>query len=167
MQKRGIEAQQAVYQRRAEILVEAHLTHDDRKTAERHGVSDRTLRNWRGQLSTDGEFAKIFQVKKFAAESQWADRVPSALRQCIEFVEKAARDGDHKDPKMVHSIAGAFKLLSEGDVTSKMLDRMLEQRFGITTGVQAPGQDRAAATPVQPMVPAGGAASSTATAVTH
>lgn len=109
-------------ERMAEILVDSFLSGDDRKTAERYGITDRTLRNWRKRLDTDPKLSEIFRAKKARASEGWADEVPGAIRASVTFLRRAAEEGDPTDPDMVHSVAGAMKLLSETAATWKLLD---------------------------------------------
>lgn len=117
-------------ERIAEILVEAYITRDDRKTAERYQVTDRTLRNWRSQLDKDPELSALFREKKAKASEGWADEVPGALRAAVTFLRRSAEEGDPTDPDMVHSVAGAMKLLSEVSATWKLLDVRMARSAG-------------------------------------
>lgn len=117
-------------ERIAEILVDAYLSHDDRKTAARYGITDRTIRNWRRLLDTNVELSEFFRLKKAKASEGWADEVPGALRAAVGFLRQAAENGDPKDPQMVHSIAGAMKLLSEVSATWKLLDARMARTAG-------------------------------------
>ena len=123
-------------ERIAEILVEAYLTRDEVATAAKHGVCDRTIRNWKAALGDDAELAELFRVKKQLAVDSWAEEVPLALRSAVSFLVRAGNEGDHKDPHMVHSIAGAMKLLSEVSATWKLLDVRLARQAG-PNGAQA------------------------------
>lgn len=114
-------------ERIAEILCDAFISRDDRKTAERHGITDRTLRNWRARLDSDPELSELFRSKKATASEGWADEVPGAMRASVAFLRSAAEQGDPTDPDMVHSIAGSMKLLSEVAATWKLLDQRLAQ----------------------------------------
>jgi uncharacterized protein YaiE (UPF0345 family) len=49
------------------------------------------------------------------------------MRAAVGFIRRAAETGDCMDPNMVHSIAGALKMLSETAATWKLLDKRLEQ----------------------------------------
>jgi hypothetical protein len=109
-------------ERIAEILVDAYITRDDRETGARYGITDRTLRNWRRELERNPELADLFRAKKAKASEGWADEVPGALRAAVGFLRRAAEEGDPKDAKMVHSVAGALKMLSETAATWKILD---------------------------------------------
>lgn len=116
-------------ERIAEVLVAAFLN-GDRKTAERYGVTDRTLRNWRKLLDTDPKLSELFRAKKAQASEGWADEVPGAIRASVTFLRRAAEEGDPTNPDMVHSVAGAMKLLSETAATWKLLDARLARSNG-------------------------------------
>jgi transposase-like protein len=117
-------------ERIAEILIDAYISRDDRKTAERYGITDRTLRNWRKQLETDAELSALFREKKSRASEGWANEVPGALRAAVGFIRTAAEKGDPTDPAMLHSVAGAMKLLSEVSATWKLLDARMARSAG-------------------------------------
>jgi hypothetical protein len=117
-------------ERMAEILVDAYITRDDRKTAERYAITDRTLRNWRAALDTNPALSALFREKKAKASEGWANEVPGALRAAVGFLRNAAEQGDPTDPDMVHSIAGAMKLLSEVSATWKLLDARMARSVG-------------------------------------
>lgn len=111
-------------ERIAEILVAAFLD-GDRKASERYGITDRTLRNWRKLLDTEPKLSELFRAKKAQASEGWANEVPGAIRSAVTFLRRAAEEGDPTCPDMVHSIAGAMKLLSETAATWKLLDARL------------------------------------------
>lgn len=137
-------------ERMAEILVDAFISRDDRNTAKRHGITDRTLRNWRAQLGQDPDLSALFQAKKTAVSQGWADEVPGALRSAVGFLRRAADEGDHKDPDMVHSVAGAMKLLSEVSATWKLLDARMARTTG-SDGAAARPLAAGAAGPAKPV----------------
>ncbi len=116
-------------ERIAEILLDAYLN-GDRKTAEKHGVTDRTLRNWRKLLDSDPKLSELFRAKKARVSEGWADEVPGALRASVAFLRRAAEEGDPTNPDMVHSVAGSMKLLSETAATWKLLDARLARSTG-------------------------------------
>jgi hypothetical protein len=143
------EKRTARLERVAEVLLEAFVSRDDRKTAQKHGITDRTLRNWRALLFTDPELSELFRSKKARVSEGWADEIPGAMRSTIGFLRKAAEEGDHKNPDMVHSVAGALKLLSEVSATWKLLDARLARTAG-PDGAAARPSAAAGTGPAQP-----------------
>lgn len=108
----------------AAVLLDAAYT-DDKSAAARHGVTERSIANWRNRLGEDAEFSAIFQRKRELAESRWADDAYIAMQQCIAFIHRAANEGDTKDPAMVHSIAGALKIVFDATSGKKLIDARL------------------------------------------
>jgi hypothetical protein len=126
-------------ERAAELIVEA-ATLGDKVTCEKSGVSLRTLQRWRGAVARDADLARLVADKKAKVEAGWADKIPGALREAIDFLARAAKDADPKDPAAIHAIAGAMKLLSETSATWKLLDARLarQNRPVPTSDGQAP-----------------------------
>lgn len=112
-------------ERVAEILVDAYLTRKDAVTAKKHGISVKSLYNYRKRLDEDAELAELFREKKAVASDGWADEVPGAMRASVTFLREAAERGERADPEMVHAIAGSMKLLSEVASTWKFLELKL------------------------------------------
>lgn len=112
-------------ERIAEILVDAYLTRKDSETAKKHGISVKSLYNYRKRLDEDAELAELFREKKAIASEGWADEVPGAMRASVTFLREAAERGERSDPEMVHAIAGSMKLLSEVASTWKFLELKL------------------------------------------
>lgn len=108
-------------ERAAMVLVEA-VFFGDQSAADRYSLTKRTVRGYRERLSTDKELSSLFQIKKDAFESGWAEEIPAAMRQGTRFIIRAAQEGDASDPDMVHSIAGAMKILAEIGLTKEILD---------------------------------------------
>lgn len=113
--------------RAAMILVEAAY-YGDKKTAEKHGISERTISNYRSRLAEDGELSVFFHIKKQEFEDKWADELPAAIRAGIQYLAKAANEADPKDPKAIYSIAGALKILADVALTKKVLDARITGR---------------------------------------
>lgn len=133
----------AALERMAEILVEAYISRDDRKTAERHGITDRTLRNWRMRLDTEPELSRIFLSKKARVSEGWADEVPGALRSAISFVRRAAEQGDAEDASMVQAVTNGIRTLSEVAATWKLLDQRLADHSRAAEEKATPAQQAA------------------------
>jgi hypothetical protein len=111
----------------ATIIVEASVNGDE-AAAKKYGLNERSLRRYRALGEKDAGLADLVREKRAKVEAGWADEIPGALREAIGFLRKAATEGDVKDPAMVHSIAGAFKLLSEQAATWKVLDARLARQ---------------------------------------
>jgi len=106
------------------ILVDAVYL-GDKPAAEKHCVSERSIRNWRKMLDEMPEFSAIFQLKKAKMESDWASELPAAIKSGIQYLQEAAkqaRDNNYTDPDTIHAVAGAVKILSEIGAMQKVLD---------------------------------------------
>jgi len=108
----------------AMALVDALLT-TDIAAAEKWEVSRRTILNWRKRLDTDPEFARLFQEKRAAVEKEWADELPAAIRASVDFIKRSAQSTNVSDPDMLHSVAGALKILTETAAMRQLLDARL------------------------------------------
>jgi transposase-like protein len=124
-------------ERVAQILVEA-ATLGDKATAEKHGITQRSLQRWRKQLPDDTELSSTVADKKAKVEAGWADEIPGALRAAVTFLRKAAEQADAKSPEAIHAIAGAMKLLSETSATWKVLDARLARQNRQVDGQAGP-----------------------------
>ena len=105
----------------AAVLVDAAYRGDE-EAARLWGIHQRTVENHRKRLATDSELVAIFERKRALAEQGWIDRFPATLGAGADFIERAAKQGDPKDPAMVHAVAGAMKLLAEIMFVKRMLD---------------------------------------------
>jgi len=108
----------------AMALVDALLT-TDIAAAEKWEVSRRTILNWRKRLDTDPEFSRLFQEKRAAVEKEWADELPAAIRASVDFIKRSAQSTNVSDPDMLHSMAGALKILTETAAMRQLLDARL------------------------------------------
>lgn len=112
------------------VLLEAAY-YGDKAAADRCQVSERSIRNWRQRLEIDPEFAAVFQAKKLRWEQDWASELPAALRAFLGFLVRASKEGNHRDPEMVHAIAGAFKLVADAGFAKAILDVKLAESGAI------------------------------------
>ena len=108
----------------AMILVEA-VFYGDIPTAARWGITERTIRNYRTMLNEDAELSVIFRLKKEKFETEWANEIPAAMRAGLRFLMRAAEDADHKNPDVIHAIAGGMKIMAEIGLTKEIIDARL------------------------------------------
>lgn len=111
----------------AEILVEAAYK-GDKATAEAHGITDRTIRNWKKRLDDDAEFSAVFHLKRRTAEKEWADELPESIRACINFLKDAAKSEMRVTPDGIHAVAGALKVMAEVAIVKDALDVRLAKQ---------------------------------------
>jgi hypothetical protein len=126
-------------ERIAEILVEATRGRDWQGTAAKHGISERTLYRWQARVATEPELAELVSRKAEQSSATWASEADAALFECVRFIRKAATTGDVENPDMVHSIAGAMKLLGELDTAKKFLQLRIDKARADVREPAAPG----------------------------
>ena len=114
--------------RAATIIVEAAY-YGDPDTAERWGISERTIQRYRARLDEDDELSSIVARKKTAFETEWANEIPAALRSALRFLMRAGQEADPKDPEAIHAVAGAFKLMAEIGFTRDVLNARLAEFY--------------------------------------
>lgn len=108
-------------ERVAGILVEAAY-YGDEVTAKEHGITTRTIRNYRSRLAKNDELSAFFRIKKQEFENRWANELPEALEAGIRYLMKAAKQADPSEPKAIHSIANSLKTLADIALTKRVLD---------------------------------------------
>lgn len=122
----------------AQILVDATAL-GDAAAAERHGVSVRTIGNYRALLRRDpeGEAAELFAVKRKAISERWlrstADARDKLLAKVLTLVEKA-------EPEQLRDVVGALKIVHDANVS----ERVIADGLG-GEGAGEPGPDQATA----------------------
>lgn len=117
-------SQKVDYDRVASILIEAAFF-GEKQTAQRWGITDRTILNYRKRLDEDSELSDIFILKKTAFESEWASEIPASIRAGIRFLGEAAKKADPTNPEVIHAVAGAVKILAEVGLTKEIIDARL------------------------------------------
>ena len=117
--------------RAAAVLVDAAFSNDQR-AAKKHGVTDRTIRNWRERMEEDAELSDKFRIAYDKATNAWADRLNGAIVSGIEFLHNAARDADTQNPEMVAALGDAWGKLVEARMTVDLLNaRLLSQTTAV------------------------------------
>lgn len=111
-------------ERAAMILVDAAYL-GDKPAAEKHCISERSIRNWRKKLDEDPEFSASFQLKKQAMEADWASELPTAIKAGIKYLKEAAENASRNDPDVIHAVAGGLKILTEARAMKDILDARL------------------------------------------
>jgi len=115
---------------RASIILVDALYSDDELAAEKHGITARTIRNYRERLDSDQELSALFHSKRREREKSWADDMPAAISSGVEYLRKVSEGlkPEETSPEMVHAIAGAVKVLSEVRMTKDVLDARLARQ---------------------------------------
>jgi len=105
----------------AEILVAASVL-GPKKAAEKYGISKRVLYTYRKKLEEDPVLYQLFSEKRAKLGDDWIGRIKEAIAETVEYIKRAAREADPRDPQSIHSIVGALKILSEVVFTQRILD---------------------------------------------
>src|SRR5512133_899624 len=106
---------------RAAMALASAAVVGDKAAAKAHKCSTRSLRHWRKLAETVPELAAACREKKATVEADWAEKLPGAIQSCIDFLKRAAETA-MVDPDMVHSVAGALKILNETAISRRVLD---------------------------------------------
>lgn len=122
----------------AAVLVDAAYRGDE-EAARLWGIAERSIRRYRARMDEDGELASLVQHKRALVERGWAETLPETIREAADFIRRAARQGNAKDPNMVHAVAGGMKLVAEIHFARQMLDARFAQ---IGADVRDSGQHR-------------------------
>jgi len=117
------------------VLAEAAF-YGDSPTVARHGITLRTLQNWRRRLVDDAELSRYFALKKAVLADAWLDDVNRALAAGADYVARAARELP-LSPENLHAVAGAMKILAEATITKGALSAGHAEPHRATAG--APG----------------------------
>lgn len=113
------------YDRAAIILVQAAF-YGEKQTAKEWGIHPNTITNYRKRLANDQELVEIFNEKKAAFEADWFSEIPGTIKIALNFIKQAAREANHKDPDVIHAVAGAMKIAAEIGLTKEFLDAKLK-----------------------------------------
>lgn len=105
----------------AEILVAASVL-GPKRAAEKYGISKRVLYTYRKKLEEDPVLYQLFLEKRAKLGDEWINRIKEAIVETVEYIKRAAREADPRDPQSIHSIVGALKILSEVVFTQRVLD---------------------------------------------
>jgi transposase-like protein len=125
-------------ERVARIVAEA-VSAGDETTCAKYDISQRTLNRWRLQLQDDPKLAQFVLERKAQVERDWVADLPDAISKAIDFLARAAANNSTTDPAMVHSIAGALKILNDVSMGRKMLDARISRSLGPAREAPKPG----------------------------
>jgi len=103
--------------RAARILVDA-VEMGDGPAAKKHGVSPRTLWNYRKRLGEDGAFAEAFRLKGIEAERGWHAARTRFLREIVEHLRSLCLQAT---PEQIDDVRKAVESVGNLDVASSAL----------------------------------------------
>lgn len=124
----------------------------DREAAEKHGLTARTVRNYRRRLETDPELAELFRSRLRVVREEaddWLDELEHTIGKVLAAVQRCADKLNPHDPDALNALAAALRVLSETHLARRVIDARLAQqsdqpgapdgeavaRFGATPGI--------------------------------
>ncbi len=105
----------------AMILVDA-VFFGDKRTADKWGIHRSTVSRYRTRLDTDKKLEALFTLKRQQFETNWTQRIPLAIIAGTDALIKAFQEADLSDPAVIHSIAGAMKIMTEIGLAKEVID---------------------------------------------
>lgn len=116
----------------ARILAEAVLSTDE-KVAERHGVTRRTVVNYRNALNKDPELSQLFRETLDALLTRsWVDELDAGLREIINQI-RARANALPQNAEAYMAIVEAAKALGEIAVAREVLSAASGEGAAATT----------------------------------
>jgi hypothetical protein len=104
----------------AQVLADAHI-YNDKRAAQKHGVTERTIRNYRKRAQTDAELSAIFLEMVERATARWANGISRAIMRMMNFAERAADEADPRIPENIEAVGGLMKTLIEAQLAVDVL----------------------------------------------
>ena len=121
------------YDKAARGLVDAILL-GDTPAATRHGVSQRTIENWRAKLKTDGKLVEAFGKKVALMQNRedetWLTRIPETMKVMLDRLRELMAKDDVQISEVLDGITRV------GDLD--LLARSMEARLAATRGKATP-----------------------------
>jgi len=121
------------HEKAAQALVDAHFT-TDKAAADKHGVTARTIRNYRARLKTDEEFSACFLslLKEVRDGPEW-DWLTDGLRSAIAAAIECCATLSRSDPESLMAIQQTISTLSGYEQTKRVIDAELAQALDSST----------------------------------
>lgn len=107
--------------RAAKVLIDAAMM-GDVKACEKWEITRQTLHNYRKRLEDDPDLLQVLTQQKTNQDKEWAAEIPTMLSAGIDFLKRAAQEADPRDSDVIHSIAGAVKIVSEVQAMRDVID---------------------------------------------
>lgn len=98
------------YEKTASVLAETEYS-DDTSVSKRWGISERTIKRWRAKALLDEKLSLLVNQKKALLAQSWQEDASKCMKIALtKLTELIKHDGD---PKQIHAIAGAIKIVGE------------------------------------------------------
>lgn len=102
-------------ERLATIVADMEL-HGDKAAAQRHGVSVRTLYNYRERVRNDAELSKLCSEKKAAISEGWVESVRRVRLTALQKMETLIHLSDD-----LREVTGALKILNDAILAERVV----------------------------------------------
>jgi len=114
---------------RASIILVDALYSDDELAAEKHGITARTIRNYRGRLDSDQELSKLFCNKRRERERSWAGDMPAKISSVVkkkrELIQELSKIGKKNNkPTMLYLIREDWRGLVKVGISNNITNRL-------------------------------------------
>ncbi|QLG11014.1 hypothetical protein HLB42_09690 [Deinococcus sp. D7000] len=107
--------------RAARLLAEAALT-TDAKVCESHGITLRTLQNYRAALKTDPELSRLYaEARQVVITRDWAEQLGVTLSGAAAKLLALIDGAQSSAPETIQAVTGAVLGLAEIALTRDML----------------------------------------------
>lgn len=118
-------------EQKARIIVDASLT-TDRKAANKHDCSRRSIQNWRDELDTNTELQeRVTELwKEVRKADDWVEDATDTIRTALAFLRTAFDELDPSDPEAVEAVTEATRTLSEAKLTADVIEQRLKGLAG-------------------------------------
>jgi hypothetical protein len=126
------------------VLVDA-LVMGDRRAAELHGISTRTLKRYRQRLKIDPHLAQLVFHLRQSVLAPKKPQISDAIDAAVEFIQDAPKHLDRENVEHLQMMTHAFKTLSEIQLANRMIDARLAALCG-AAGTQPQQMDAASIT---------------------
>lgn len=122
----------------AAALVEANIAGDD-ATAEKYGITVRTLRRYRAELREGGDLSDAvrYRLEQMAEADDWAHEATETIREALAFIKRYCRDTEYLGPDALEAVTGALAILVDAKIAMQLIEASLN--------AQRPEDDRTAA----------------------
>lgn len=112
------------YERAAMVLCDAMIM-GDRVSAERWGLTQRSVQGYRHRLENDEKLRKRTQEYRQQQTERWLEDIPQTLSIIVEFMRHSACELSPQKPKHLQVVVQALEALSEIHLTQKVIDARL------------------------------------------
>lgn len=118
-------------ERAARILAKAQLLPENRSKADQlvaneEHVTVRAIRNWRAQLKTDEELARLFQAALTPFVQSASEQFEETRRELLKLVLESAKAVNPKSPRSLVARTKALACVAEVQRSEKVLDVWLK-----------------------------------------